>query len=115
MHREWNRLNRIITSDDVLRTLPVHVLYSRLFLHFSSSHHNVLLLAALVQSLAIDATLSDDGTSLLGALKAESQEYKSRMLLYMLGHAWEAMGAGVDARAVVVESLVSSWVENQQV
>ena len=114
VYREWRRLNTLIVRDNVLRTLPLHVLFSRLFLHFAASHHNALLLAALVQVLAIDATLSDQGMSVQRALKAEGTGYKGQMLLYLLGHAWEAMGAGFDVRAISVESLVRSWVEKQR-
>ena len=63
VHREWTRLNTLILRDDILRTLPLHVLYARLFLHFTASHQNVLLLAALVQALAIDAALCRSETA----------------------------------------------------
>jgi len=79
VHREWTRLNTLILRDDILRTLPLHVLYARLFLHFTASHQNVLLLAALVQALAIDAALAERGTSMLRALRAEGPGYKSSM------------------------------------
>ena len=51
---------------------------------------------------------------MLRALRAEGPGYKSSMLLFMLGHAWETMGAGVDARAVVVQTLVSAWVKRER-
>ena len=108
MYHEWTRLNKLIVHDEVLRALPLqlHELYSRLFLHFGRFHHNVLLLVAVVQALAIDATISNSSDRVLRALRAEDQDYKSEMLLYMLGRAWQAMGPRIDARAIAVKTLL---------
>ena len=106
MYHEWTRLNKLIVHDEVLRALPLHELYSRLFLQFGRSHHNVLLLVAVVQALAIDATISKSSDRVLRALRAEDQDYKSEMLLYMLGRAWQAMGSRIDARAIAVKTLL---------
>ena len=71
----------------------------------------MLLLIAVVQACAIDANKSKRSDRVLRALRAEGQGRKCAMLLYMLGHAWQAMGAGMDARAIVVKRIVSAWAE----
>ena len=102
---------QLIVQDEVLRDLPLHELYSRLFLHFGASYPHVLLLIAAVQACAIDANISKRSDRVLCALRAEGQGQRCAMLLYMLGHAWQAMGAGMDARAIVVKRIVSAWAE----
>ena len=103
---EWSGLSKLVVRDDILRQLPLAELFSRLFLHFANHHCNVLLLAAIVQAAAMDVTLTD--TSLIRSLKAEGQR-KDKMLLFLVGRAWQAIGARGDASAVSVESLVKSW------
>ena len=106
---EWSGLSKLVVRDDILRQLPLAVplaeLFSRLFF-FANNHCNVLLLAAIVQAAAMDVTLTD--TSLIRSLKAEGQR-KDKMLLFLVGRAWQAIGARGDASAVSVESLVKSW------
>ena len=102
---------KLVVRDDILRQLPFAELFSRLFLHFANNHCNVLLLAAIVQAAAMDVTLTD--TSLIRSLKAEGQR-KDKMLLFLVGRAWQAIGARGDASAVSVESLVKSWLVRKE-
>ena len=102
---------QLIVQDEVLRDLPLHELYSRLFLHFGASYPHVLLLIAVVQACRHRRKHIND--RVLRALRAEGQGQKCAMLLYMLGHAWQAMGAGMDARAIVVKRIVSAWAERK--
>ena len=74
---EWNRLNRLVTRDDVLRVLPVAELHFRAHLHFQHNHFNLMLLTAFVQAAAMDAVLSECGLPrLLPCLRRESDNYK---------------------------------------
>ena len=91
---EWHRLNRMVLRDDVLRELPLEELYFRAFVHFQYNHFNVLLLAALVQAAAMDVVLAESAMSrLLPCLKSESKHNKGKMLLFMVGHAWQRINA----------------------
>mgnify|MGYP001437955710 CR=1 FL=1 len=86
-------------------------LYSRAFLHFQSSYFNVLLLAVLLHAAAMDVVLSECGMPmLLPSLKSESVDYKSKMLLYMVGRALQTARVQ-DVSAVNVVSLTHAWVE----
>ena len=106
---EWHRLNRMVLRDDVLRELPLEELYFRAFVHFQYNHFNVLLLAALVQAAAMDVVLAESAMSrLLPCLKSESKHNKGKMLLFMVGHAWQRINAH-DVCAITAESLVHKW------
>lgn len=107
---EWNQLCKMISRDEVLRTLPYEELYSRLFLHFQFNHINVLLLVALVQAAAMDAVLVECGAArLLSALRREHKANKGKMLLFLMGRAWQAIRSKGDASAICVHSLVNEW------
>ena len=75
VYGEWTRLNRRVTDDEVLRSLPRAELFSRLFIHFVEAYPNVLLsfLAACWHAAAyMDVRLADKGSSLLRSLRHES-------------------------------------------
>ena len=48
--RELIRLAKLVTKDDVLCNLSESQLYGRLYVHFTSFHGNVLLLAAVMHT-----------------------------------------------------------------
>ena len=88
VRREWTRLNKLIVQDEVLRALPLHELYSRLFLHFSPSYPHVLLLIAVLQARAIDANISKRCVD--SELRAKDKRARcSSTCLAMPGKRWE--------------------------
>lgn len=100
--REWIRLRNVVVKDAVLRDLGYSELYARLFIHFTSRHENVLLLAAVVH-----AAWMYNGPALLLTLKKEKAgERKAHMLLYMMGKAWGGSSKGA---AVSISQLVKAW------
>ena len=107
-----NQLQSLVLRDDVLHSLPLAELYSRAFFHFSSNHFNVLLLAALVQAAAMDVVLSECGRCrLLASLQGESEAYKGKMLLFLVGRAWQVVRVKGDASGICVKSLTDQWRE----
>ena len=108
---EWNRLNRVVMRDDVLRALPLAELYSRACLHFQHNHFNLMLLVALVQAAAMDVVLSECGMPrLLPCLRRECNEYKGRMLVFLVGYVWQTIRAH-DASTINTHLLVHKWME----
>ena len=90
VRREWTRLNKLIVQDEVLRDLPLHELYSRLFLHFGASYPHVLLLIAAVQACAIDANISTTECCVHSELRAKDKSAQcSSTCLAMPGKRWE--------------------------
>jgi len=108
---EWSSLCRMVAGDPVLRALPLTELYSRAFLHFQSSYFNVLLVAALSHAAAMDVVLSECGAPmLLPSLKRESVNYKSKMLLFVVGRALQKVRVQ-EVSMINVASLTHEWAE----
>ena len=106
VYGEWTRLNRRVTDDEVLRSLPRAELFSRLFIHFVEAYPNVLLLAACWHAAAMDVRLADKGSSLLRSLRHESQDHRHQMLFYLVGHAWQVIGDTMDVSTLSVKALI---------
>ena len=89
MEREWRRLKSFIMRDESLRSLKYHELYERLFDQFSEKanaqhFYNVLLVAAVVQIIAVDTSICERGFSLMNNLKTARRSTMGEALLRML-------------------------------
>jgi hypothetical protein len=108
---EWSRLHRMVMRDEALSALPLAELYSRALLHFQHNHFNLLFLMAIIQANAIDVVLGECGAQrLLPSLKRESAQYKGKMLLFLVGHAWQTVRVA-DASMIRPTSLIQKWIE----
>ena len=114
MEREWLRLKRFVMRDDNLRALKYHELYQRLFDQFSDKSnplhfYNVLLLAAVVQTIAIDTSMCERGFSVMNLLKTAKRSKMGTQLLRMLmticflGAEWK------DPSKIPVNEIIEEW------
>ena len=114
VEREWTRLKSFVMRDENLRALKYHELYERLFDQFSdkanSQHfYNVLLIAAIVQTIAVDTSICERGFSLMNNLKTAKRSSMGTVLLRMLmtictlGANWE------DPTKIPVAEIMEEW------
>ena len=60
----------------------------------------------------MDVVLVERGSSrLLNALRREHEAHTGKMLLFLVGRAWQAVRAKDDASEICVERLINEWCE----
>mmetsp|Transcript_9875 Transcript_9875/g.20901 ORF Transcript_9875/g.20901 Transcript_9875/m.20901 type:complete len:235 (-) Transcript_9875:103-807(-) len=112
--REWKRLKFSVMRDESLRSLKYSELYQRLFDQFSekdnSLHfYNVLLLAVIVQTIAVDTSTCERGFSLMNMLKSVRRSRMRPALLRILmcicslGTDWQT------GQLVPVYEIIDEW------
>ena len=100
--------------DESLRTLKYSELYERLFDHFSDKgnpqhYYNVLLLALIVITFAIDTSICERGFSTMNLLKTAKRSRMGTTLLRLLmvicnlGPEWK------DASTIPVGAIIEEW------
>ena len=85
--------------------LTIRIVFS---MHLEASH---MVEPALVQAAAMDVVLSECGMPrLLPCLRRECNEYKGRMLVFLVGYAWQTIRAH-DASTINTHLIVHKWME----
>ena len=114
VEREWMRLKSFVMRDDNLRSLKYQELYERLFDQFSeksnSQHfYNVLLLAAIVQTIAVDTSICERGFSLMNNLKTARRSNMGDTLLRMLMTICSLGSEWADPSKIPVDEIIEEW------
>ena len=112
--REWTRLKVEVMKDDNLRMLKYQELYERLFDQFSEKYnprhfYNVLLLAAIVQTIAIDTSICERGFSLMNNLKTPRRSLMGKTLLRLLMVICSLGAAWKEPSQIPVTEIIEEW------
>jgi len=112
--REWTRLKMEVMKDDNLRMLKYQELYERLFDQFSDKDnprhfYNVLLLAAIVQTIAIDTSICERGFSLMNNLKTVRRSSMGKTLLRLLMVICSLGAAWKEPTQIPVTEIIEEW------
>jgi len=114
VEREWTRLKRLVMRDENLRALKYHELYERLFDQFSDKgnpqhFYNVLLIAAIVQTIAVDTSICERGFSLMNNLKTAKRSQMGTVLLRMLMTICTLGADWKDVSKIPVAEIIEEW------